>query len=52
MRFVGILAIEREAQSAENADFQGFSQFPATAGAVSRPKFRSATRLYLKNCHV
>jgi hypothetical protein len=46
MRFVGILAIEREAESAENADFQGFLPFPATAGAVLRPKFRSAARLY------
>jgi hypothetical protein len=52
MRFVGILAIEREAQSAENADFRGFLQFPATVGAVLGAKFRNATRLYPKNGHV
>jgi hypothetical protein len=44
MRFVGVLAIEGEAQSAENADFRGFLLFPATVRAVSGPKFRSAAR--------
>ena len=52
MRFVGILAIEREAESAENAYFRGFLQSPATAGPVLRAKFRNAARLYRENCHV
>jgi hypothetical protein len=45
MRFVGILAIEREAQSAENPRFQGFLLFPGTVKAVLGSKFRSAARL-------
>jgi hypothetical protein len=48
MRFVGVLAIEGEAQSAENADFRGFLLFPATARAVSGLKFRNAARFYPK----
>jgi hypothetical protein len=48
MRFVGVLAIEGEAQSAENPHFQGFLLFPATARAVSGPKFRSAAWFYPK----
>jgi hypothetical protein len=48
MRFVGILAIEREAQSAENPHFQGFLLFPATVKAISGLKFRSAASFYPK----
>ena len=48
MRFVGILAIEREKESAEKPGFRGFLQFPATAGPVSGLKFRNATGLYPK----
>jgi len=48
MRFVGILAIEGEAQSAVNAHFWDFLLFPATTEVVSRLKFRNAARLYSK----
>jgi len=52
MRFVVVLAIETQAQSAENADFQGFLQFSVTIDAVLNGNSALQQGIIGKICHV